>query len=230
MNVDNSILYIENLVFKWKRKENFYLKINRLEIKKNSKVILLGESGSGKSTLLNLVSGIIEPNNGKIIINGTSLTTLSSKRKDIFRSENLGVIFQKFNILEYLSPIMNILLPSYFCSYAKKKSDYFTERAIKLGEKLGLSKELLFQNNSRDLSVGQVQRVAIVRALINSPKIILADEPTSALDSKNKEKFLDLLFSICVQEKISILMVSHDHLIKKYFDEVLLIDDINKKG
>ena len=124
---------------------------------------------------------------------------------------------------------MNILLPSYFCSYAKKKSDYFTERAIKLGEKLGLSKELLFQNNSRDLSVGQVQRVAIVRALINSPKIILADEPTSALDSKNKEKFLDLLFSICMHEKISILMVSHDHLIKKYFDEVLLIDDINKK-
>ena len=111
----------------------------------------------------------------------------------------------------------------------KKKSDYFTERAIKLGEKLGLSKELLFQNNSRDLSVGQVQRVAIVRALINSPKIILADEPTSALDSKNKEKFLDLLFSICMHEKISILMVSHDHLIKKYFDEVLHIDDINKK-
>ena len=96
-----------------------------------------------------------------------------------------------------------------------------------MGKKLGINKDVLFQDKSKDLSVGQQQRVAIIRALINSPKIILADEPTSALDLKNKEKFLSLLFEICEQEEISILMVSHDNIITKYFDEILLLENIN---
>ena len=229
MDASKNILHIENLIFQWKKKQTFQLKINNLEIKKNSKVILLGESGSGKSTLLNLISGIINPIAGKIKVDSTAITSLSSKEKDLFRTENLGVIFQQFNILEYLSPISNIILPSFFSSYYKKSSSFFSDRAIDLGEKLGINKEILFQNNSRDLSVGQIQRVAIIRALINSPKIILADEPTSALDDKNKNKFINLLFDICRYEKISILMVSHDELITKHFDEIILLDSINER-
>ena len=227
MSADNNILEIKNLIFKWNKKNNFQLKINKLVIEKRKKVILLGESGAGKSTLLNLISGIIAPDAGEIIIGGISVTSLSSRKKDFFRTENLGVIFQQFNIIEYLSPITNILLPSYFTSFKNNHSNFFSKRAITLGKKLGINKDVLFQNKSRDLSVGQQQRVAIIRALINSPKIILADEPTSALDSKNKKKFLSLLFEICEQEEISILMVSHDRFITKYFDDVLLLENIN---
>ena len=227
MSVENNILEIKNLIFRWNKKKSFQLKINELVIEKKKKVILLGESGSGKSTLLNLISGIIDPDAGEIIISGTPVTSLSSRKKDFFRTENLGVIFQQFNIIEYLSPITNILLPSYFTSFKNIQTNLFSKRAISLGKKLGINKDVLFQDKSKDLSVGQQQRVAIIRALINSPKIILADEPTSALDLKNKEKFLSLLFEICEQEEISILMVSHDNIITKYFDEILLLENIN---
>ena len=227
MSVENNILEIKNLIFRWNKKNSFQLKINELVIEKKKKVILLGESGSGKSTLLNLISGIIDPDAGEIIISGTPVTSLSSRKKDFFRTENLGVIFQQFNIIEYLSPITNILLPSYFTSFKNIQTNLFSKRAISLGKKLGINKDVLFQDKSKDLSVGQQQRVAIIRALINSPKIILADEPTSALDLKNKEKFLSLLFEICEQEEISILMVSHDNIITKYFDEILLLENIN---
>ena len=227
MSVENNILEIKNLIFKWNKKSSFRLKINELVLEKKKKVILLGESGSGKSTLLNLISGIIDPDSGEIIISGKSITSLSPRKKDFFRTENLGVIFQQFNIIEYLSPITNILLPSYFTSLKNRRTNLFSKRAISLGKKLGINKDVLFQDKSKDLSVGQQQRIAIIRALINSPKIILADEPTSALDLKNKEKFLSLLFEICEQEEISILMVSHDNIITKYFDEILLLENIN---
>ena len=120
MSADNNILEIKNLIFKWNKKNNFQLKINKLVIEKRKKVILLGESGAGKSTLLNLISGIIAPDAGEITIGGISVTSLSSRKKDFFRTENLGVIFQQFNIIEYLSPITNILLPSYFTSFQNK--------------------------------------------------------------------------------------------------------------
>ncbi|MBF97321.1 MAG: putative ABC transporter ATP-binding protein [Alphaproteobacteria bacterium MarineAlpha9_Bin4] len=228
MSITNNILEVNNLLFKWRKTNNFKLKINKLAIKKKKRVILLGASGSGKSTLLNLISGILEPNKGIIKINDTCITALSSKQKDLFRTENLGVIFQQFNIIEYLSPITNILLPCYFSLFKNKKISFYRERAADLGKKLGIEKDVLFQKKAKNLSVGQQQRIAIIRALINFPKIILADEPTSALDYKNKEKFLNLLFDMCEQENISIFMVSHDNLITKYFDDVLLLEKINE--
>ena len=111
----------------------------------------------------------------------------------------------------------------------KDNINYYKNRAFILAERLDINKSLLFQNNSKDLSVGQQQRIAIMRALINSPKIIIADEPTSSLDYKNKEKFLSLLFQICNQEGISLLMVTHDNTITKYFDETLMLENLNKK-
>ena len=229
MSKIGNILEIENLYFNWKTNNSFALNINNLILKNSKKVVLLGESGSGKSTLLNLISGIIEPERGKIYINGTLISSLSKKQKDSFRNENLGVIFQRFNILDYLSPLSNILLPFYFSSLNKDNINYHKNRVFVLAERLDINKSLLFQTNSKDLAVGQQQRIAIMRALINSPKIIIADEPTSSLDYKNKEKFLSLLFQICNQEVISLLMVTHDSTISKYFDETLILEHLNKK-
>ena len=221
-----NILEVEKLKFNWEKKNSFNLNISKLVIKNNEKVVLLGESGSGKSTLLNLISGIVSPNVGKILINGVQITSLSAKKKDAFRNNNLGVIFQKFNIIHYLSPISNILLPCYFSSIKKNTIEFYKYRAVDLGKSLSIEKNILFQKNSKDLSVGQQQRVAIIRALINFPKIILADEPTSSLDKKNKNKFLKLLFKICKQEKTALLMVTHDNSITKYFDKTIILENI----
>ncbi len=221
-----NILEVEKLKFNWEKKNSFNLNISKLVIKNNEKVVLLGESGSGKSTLLNLISGIVSPNVGKILINGVQITSLSAKKRDAFRNNNLGVIFQKFNIIHYLSPISNILLPCYFSSIKKNTIDFYKYRAVDLGKSLSIEKNILFQKNSKDLSVGEQQRVAIIRALINFPKIILADEPTSSLDKKNKNKFLNLLFKICKQEKTALLMVTHDNSITKYFDKTIILENI----
>ncbi len=220
-------LEINNLLFKWNDKNNFLLKIKKLAIANNSKVIMFGESGSGKSTLLNLISGILSPNSGTIIVKNKKINKLKPNKKDSFRANNIGVIFQQFNILDYVSPIQNILLPCFFTNFKKKNKKYFYNRAFDLGHKLGLNKNILLQKNSKILSVGQKQRVAILRAVINKPFLILADEPTSALDNKNKKSFLDLLITICEDEKATLLMASHDTSLKKYFNDFINLEKIS---
>ena len=228
MNSNNNTLEIKNLFFEWKEKKNFQLNLKKLKLEKRKKVLVLGESGSGKSTLLNIISGIIKPCSGIIKINQTNITELQPKKKDYFRASNIGVIFQQFNLLEYISPINNILLPCYFTGFKKKSYKYFYEKAFHLADKLGIKKNILTQNKSKELSVGQKQRIAIIRAIINTPKLILADEPTSALDNKNKIKFIELLFEVCEQEKTTLLMVSHDTSLVKYFDDNYLLESLNK--
>ena len=225
----NNALEIKNLLFKWNNQDNFSLKIKNLSIKRNKKVIMFGQSGSGKSTLLNLISGILSPISGTIIIKDTITNNLSSNKKDAFRANNIGVIFQQLNLLDYISPINNILLPCFFTNFKKKNKKFFYNRAFNLATKLDLKNNILLQKNSSQLSVGQKQRIAIIRAVINKPFLIVADEPTSALDNKNKENFLDLLVNICETEKVTLLMVSHDTSLKKYFDSYIALEKIVQK-
>lgn len=222
----SKVLEINDLLFHWGDEKKFYLDIKQLTIENKKKTILFGESGTGKSTLLNLIGGILNPLFGTLKIKGTIINSLSQKEKDAFRANNIGVIFQQFNILDYISPLSNILLPCYFTGFKKENKKYFYERAHELAYKLGLNKSTLLQKNSRQLSIGQKQRIAILRAVINRPFLILADEPTSALDNTNKKKFLDLLMNICENENITILMVTHDKSIKKYFDTYINIENI----
>ena len=225
----NNALDIRDLSFHWDKEDKFFLKIKKFSIEKNKKIVLFGESGSGKSTLLNLISGILSPVSGTIFVKNNLTTNLPQNKKDEFRANNIGVIFQQFNILDYISPLQNILLPCYFTDFKRKIKNIFIKRAFELAKMLKLNESILLQKTSRQLSVGQKQRVAILRAIINKPFLILADEPTSALDNKNKSNFLDLLMNVCDNEKVTLLMVSHDTSLKKYFNTFIDLKKLTSK-
>ena len=188
-------------------------------------VLLLGESGSGKSTLLSLICGTILPDLGTVCVNGTDLGTLSGWSRDRFRAEQIGVIFQQFNLLPFGSVSDNILLPLRFAPERRKRCPNSNGRAAELCKSLGLP-DGIASSKASNLSVGQQQRVAVARALIGEPPILIADEPTSSLDETSQTNFLDLMFDQVRAQGSTLLMVSHDPRLADRFDRVVRIADI----
>ena len=188
-------------------------------------MLLLGESGSGKSTLLSLICGTIAPQTGRIRVAGTDLTALSGAERDRFRAEQIGVIFQQFNLLPFGSVADNICLPLRFAPERRRRAGNASSEVATLLAALNLPLGIRTAR-ARNLSVGQQQRVAVARALIGQPPLIIADEPTSALDADTQAAFLDLLFAQIEANGQSLLMVNHDSRLKDRFDSVVRMEDI----
>ena len=192
-------------------------------------VLLLGASGSGKSTLLSLICGTLIPQAGKIHVCGSDLTALSGTGRDRFRAEHIGVIFQQFNLLPFGSVADNITLPLRFAPARRKRAGNAAQAARTLCADLNLPDAVLGAK-AGSLSVGQQQRVAVARALIGQPPLIVADEPTSALDEGAQAAFLDLLFGQVNAHGTSLLMVSHDARMGARFDRILRLEDILERA
>ena len=190
-----------------------------LAINSNQTIALKGPSGSGKSTLLNLIAGLEKPSSGEICLSGININKLSVNGLASFRNENIGIIFQFFNLINDLTVLENISLPLLLRGISKKKSD---QRAMMLIENIGLVNRVNYKTNL--LSGGESQRVAIARALITEPKIILADEPTGNLDTYNTVNVMKLLLDNCKINNTSLLMVTHDESLLSRFDKVLNLE------
>lgn len=225
MNVDAPILDLRDVRFRWPGRTSFLLSVPELTVQAGETVMLLGESGSGKSTLLSLICGTILADQGTVKIADRDIGALSGGQRDRFRAEQIGVIFQQFNLLPFGSVRDNILLPLHFAPERRRRAGSASAEAVELCEALGLP-EGATSAKAATLSVGQQQRVAVARAMIGRPPIIIADEPTSALDADSQNIFLDLLFAQVRTHGTSLLMVSHDPRLGNRFDRVLKMRDI----
>jgi len=219
-------VHLSDVGFAFEQGEERVLDIPSWEIARSERVFLQGESGSGKSTLLSLLSGMFVPSSGQVSVLGTAVSSLSTRERDRFRAGNIGFVFQQFNLIPYLSVLDNILLAARFAATTGVSA---RARAEELLIKVNLGVEL-HDRPAGQLSIGQQQRVAIVRALINSPELLLVDEPTSALDHRNRDSFLELLTEILSESGCAMVFVSHDPEIGKYFDSKLTMHDLNQAG
>lgn len=181
---------------------------------------ILGKSGSGKSTLLNLISGIDRPDGGQIWIDGQELTALDEGRRTLFRRENIGFIFQFFNLIPVLTAVENVSLPMLLDGMKKTAA---LEKAEAWLQRVGL--EARGHHRPDQLSGGQQQRVAIARALVSEPALILADEPTGNLDSRASDEVAAWLRRIVDEYQCTILMVTHDPRIAAYADRIIFLKD-----
>jgi putative ABC transport system ATP-binding protein len=201
---------------------DFHLDIDDLSIARAEKVAFIGPSGSGKTTLLNLLAGILTPQRGTIFVDDMAVNKMNDAGRRDFRITNIGFIFQDFGLLDYLDVRNNILHP-YRITDALILQNEVRERADMLAEQMGIADKL--ERHPDDLSHGERQRVAICRALLTKPKLILADEATGNLDPKNKVHILDLLFESVKSHDATLVAVTHDQELLPNFDRVVNFHD-----
>lgn len=196
---------------------SFRFDIPSFSVGGGERLAVIGPSGSGKTTLLNLIAGILTPVKGEVEVAGTEVSALGDARRRDFRIRNIGFVFQDFELLDYLNVLDNILHP--YRISALRLDRTVRERAAGLAERLGVGDKL--KRSANDLSQGEKQRVAICRALLPGPRLILADEATGNLDPHNKGRILDLLFDSVADHGASLLAVTHDHELLPRFDRVV---------
>lgn len=218
------LLELKNIEKKFKiDKNNYTIALNKVNLSfdKGEFVSIVGPSGSGKSTLLNIVAGLDFPTSGSLIIGNDSSSKFKKKDWDLYRKNNVGFIFQNFNLIEHLTALENveIVMNLIGLSFSKRR-----ERAKELLKKVGLENHL--NHRPSELSGGQKQRVAIARALANDPDIILADEPTGALDRKTGVQIMDLITSIS-KEKLVIMVTHNNELAEQYSTRIIRVKDGN---
>jgi putative ABC transport system ATP-binding protein len=207
------VLKLRKVLFRWQGRSSFSLSLADLTVSYGEKLLLLGASGTGKSTLLSVISGTLLPDQGSVEIAKTEITNLSASARDRFRAEQLGVIFQQFNLLPFGSVADNILLPLHFAPIRRNRVKDAKSEVARLCAALGLPVDI-GREKASSLSVGQQQRVAVARALIGHPPLI------------SQDAFLDLLFTQAQTQGTSVVMVSHDERLGPRFDRILHMEDI----
>ena len=215
-------LKLSQLSYAWGNAPPLF-EIAQLTLLQGENLFIQGPSGCGKSTLLGMLAGVISVSHGQLEVLGQDMAQLSSVGRDRLRGEHMGVIFQQFNLLPYLDVQANVLLPiRLFPSRAQAAAQAWGDaqsQALHLIQTLGLPQSV-WHHPVHQLSVGQQQRVAAVRALMGSPRLLIADEPTSALDEVNQLEFLDLLLATARRQAASVVMVSHNPHLAHRFDQV----------
>ena len=196
----------------------FRLDVPSFHARQGEKLAVIGPSGSGKTTLLNLVSGIVTPERGSVRVADVEVSALTDARRRAFRIRHIGFVFQDFELLDYLNVLDNILHP-YRITGALRLDAAVRERAGALAGRMGIGDKL--SRHANDLSQGEKQRVAICRALLPEPRLLLADEATGNLDPRNKRHILDLLFDSVDAHGATLLAVTHDHELLPRFDRVV---------
>jgi putative ABC transport system ATP-binding protein len=213
--------------YAWPGAQQDCLAIDTLHVAAGRTVFLLGPSGCGKSTLLGLMAGVLLPRQGTVSLLGQSWAALKAGARDRRRADHVGVVFQQFNLLPYLSVLDNVLLPCRFSSLRASRCAQGPHSAAQhLLERVGLP-AALWPRRADALSVGQQQRVAAARALIGQPELVIADEPTSALDAALRDDFMQLLLSECAAAGSTLVFVSHDERLAAHFDERLSLPGLN---
>ena len=199
------------------------LNVADFKMEAGEQVVLIGSSGGGKTTLLNIIAGITTADSGEVLVSGTNIVKLSEAARDRFRAERIGYVFQTFNLLPAFTALENVLLGM---SFGGQKSD--RARATKLLERVGLGHRL--HHKPTQMSVGEQQRTSVARALVNTPRLLLADEPTANVDVANQQMVLDLLRDSCREHNVSLLLVTHAQEVASQFGRVEKLADFNRPG
>jgi putative ABC transport system ATP-binding protein len=188
-----------------------------LQVERGRWYAVVGASGSGKSTLLNIIGGLDSPSRGRVSMDGTDFSGLSEDELAVFRRENIGFIFQQSHLVPYLNSVENVMLSQYFHSLTDEAEAEEALKRVAMGHRLN--------HRPSQLSGGEQQRVCIARALINSPKVLLADEPTGNLDRESTKMILQLLKYLHSEEHFTIILVTHDPYVSKWAERILTMED-----
>jgi putative ABC transport system ATP-binding protein len=211
------MIEITELRFRYPEGE-FALHVPELAVEDKERVALIGPSGSGKTTLLNLIAGIRTPQAGRVVTRGEEVSSLGDAERRNFRIRNIGLVFQEFELLDYLTVLDNLLLP-YRVNSSLRLDRGVRERSRELAERVGIGDKL--GRNVRHLSQGERQRVAVCRALVAEPDLVLADEPTGNLDPTNKDRVLEILLDFVESSGATLVTVTHDHDLLERFERVI---------
>ena len=218
------MIAVRNLTFSYPT-GNFLLQIPEFSVEKHQKIAVIGPSGTGKTTLLNLIAGVALPVSGEVVVGGQPLSKQDDSARRFFRIRQIGMVFQGFELLDYLNVLDNILLPLRIGG-GLRVTPQARERAIALAEHVGIGDKL--RRFPGQLSQGERQRVAVSRALLLQPPLVLADEPTGNLDPSNKGLVLELLLDYVAESGATLLTVTHDRELISRFARVLDISELNQ--
>ena len=221
MENENLILQIRDLHFQYPASD-FKIEISNIKITQGSKIAISGKSGSGKTTLIHLISGILKPQSGEILFFDKSITDMNDKEIRKHRISNIGFIFQEFELLDYLNVMDNLVLP-YKINKSLSLDEEIKDKAKEIANRIGIGNKL--DQHPKQLSGGERQRLAIARALITSPPLIIADEPTGNLDDKTSNIVMDEITDQVSYTNSTLIMISHNNELISSFDEIIDIQE-----